>query len=401
MNPKLISSLLAVLAFILSPALLAESGEDKEMKDAAGIFDFSDLDVPPDPALPAKTTAPPAPNDPLPASVREVLQKWDRFQASKESARRTQVKAMRQVASEILFKRAAAADAAARPALMEEAKRLAALDAGESIAAPAAPAVGQSLVGSWAVKDGMSAWHYTEEGRMLTGKDEVPWSWMDEKNGVALAIWGRQYPNLIWQKGDRYESIDLYFPPAQRTRVKSPARSATATAAAAPVLTKLAADEKDLILSRDKLFAEKRTRIAAFLRAQVKDAKGPAVAAIMEKSAAMDAAAPASTAPVPAAVGRVKIHGADRIAGKWEWPGGKKATLAPDGTATVEGLGAGFWRAGNDAAWAVAIVLRDKFGRVTAPNQLLLGKFSESKPSVVHLRDLSGKKFDVQKTGAP
>jgi|GEM_PF-6075361 len=388
---------LTASAVLLTAAPLRAADQDKEMKEAAGIFDFSDLDVPPDPAEPSKEVPPAAADDPLPSNVREVLQKWGRFQKAKENARRAQVKALRQVASEILFKRAATADAAARPALMEEAKRLAALDAGESTAAPAPPATGQGLVGTWITKSGKSHWRFTAEGKLITeAKTGADWWWLDEKNRVALMVWGGKHPNLIRVLGDNYESIDLYNTPGARTRVEPNAKLAPATAAAAPVLTKLASDEKALTVSRDKLFAEKRTRIAAFLRAQVKDAKGPAVAAIMEKSAAMEAAASAATAE-----GRANVRGSDRIAGTWEWPAGKKATLSPDGNATVEGLGTGIWRPANDSAGAVAIVLHDKSGRVTAQNQVLLGRFSDGNPSIVHLRDISGKKYDARKTGTP
>ena len=396
MNSKLISHLLAAVGLSFATAVTATPAEDKAMEEASSLFDFSDLDVVSDPAEPPKEAPPPVPDDPLPATVREVLQKWDRFQDFKENARRTQVKALREVASEILFKRAADADAKARPALIEEAKRIAALDAGEPVVTTDAPVAGSGLVGIWGVKGGKHGWRYTEDGKLITGEADAVWSWVDEKNGIALAIWQGKYPLLIWQKGDRYDAIDLYAAPGPRHRVKTTASPAPAAAAAAPVLTKLATDENALTASRDKLFAEKRTRIAAFLRAQVKDAKGPAVAAIMEKSAALEA-----VASLPAGGLRANAHGADRISGKWEWPDGKKATFAPDGTATVEGLGTGRWRAGNDGASAVAVVLCDKSGRVTAQNQLLLGRFSVSNPTTVHLRDISGKKYDIRKTGPP
>ena len=143
---------------------------------------------------------------------------------------------------------------------------------------------------------------------MLAGtKNVVTWGWIDEKNKVALSIWDGQYPNLIRVLGDKYESIDLYSKPGQRTRAKAAAKPATASPASA-VLTKLAADEKALSSAEEKLFAEKRTKIGAFIRAQVKDAKGEAVTALMEKSALFENDAAGTSVAA-------KARGFERIAG--------------------------------------------------------------------------------------
>jgi hypothetical protein len=281
MSLRLCTCIAVSLAFF---SLAAQSQEDKETKEAIGIFDFSDLDVPDSPETPPKAPEKPAADDPLPANVREVLQKWDRFQKAKQEARRTQIKALREVASEILLKRAAAADAATRAGLTDESKRLTSLDPDSPVvAAPAG--ISGGLADTWVSKSGKS-WEYTADGRMLAGtKNVVTWTWIDEKNKVALSIWDGQYPNLIRVTGDKYESIDLYSKPGQRTRAKASAKPAAASHAA-PVLTKLAVDEKALSSAEQKLFAEKRAKIGAFIRAQVKEAKGPAVTALMEQSAA-------------------------------------------------------------------------------------------------------------------
>jgi hypothetical protein len=400
MNPSLRNTGIALVLLISALHAAPPTAEDKEkeMKEAASIFDFSDLDIPPDPAAPAPAPAAPSPDDPLPAGVRDVLAKWEHFQAAKENERREKVKALRAVAAEIILKRAATAPAEARAALMEEAKRVTGLDPDQSVAPQAATAsAGKGIVGSWLSRDKKRTCRITPEGKLFSEAGSADWTMMDPKNNIALAIWGGKHPYLIWVKGDTYESMDLYSPPGKRTRVKEPVPGvAPAAAAASPVLTKLAADEKALTDARDNLFAGIRTRIAAFLRAQVKDAKGPAVAVLMEKSAAFDAPA-AGAAPVPATTA---IHGAERIAGSYVWPGDKKATLSADGTATVQGLGTGLWRAGSDTAWAFAIILQDKSGRVTSQNQILLGRFADNNP-VVHMRDLSGRQYDVKKVAAP
>lgn len=365
------------------------------VKEADEPFDFSDLDVPagsapstnPKPGVPVET------NDPLPANVKALLEKWERFQDAKTASDLAYVKSIREVASEMLFKRAATVDAANRQILMEEAKRIAALDPSKPVVAAVPVKNGSfSVLGTWLTKDGKSQWVFREDSKILADQRALAdWFYVDEKNGVALMVWGHQHPNLIRVLGDRYESIDLYGPAAERFRDKATPFKPT-PASALQIVTKLATDEKALADARNKLFKEKKVRISAFLRAQAQLAKGAAVASIMEELAALE--------DTPAVVSKDSIAGADRIAGTWEWHNGKKATLAKDGKVTIEGVGTGLWRAANNSAGAVAIVLHDRSGRIVESNQVLLGVFSRSTKGVVHLRDTSGKKYDIKKTGA-
>jgi hypothetical protein len=57
------------------------------------------------------------------------------------------------------------------------------------------------------------------------------------------------------------------------------------------------------------------------------------------------------------------------------------------------------WRSGNNSSWSFAIVLTDKAGKVTAQSQLMLGRISDKDAALMHVVDMSGKRYNIRKAG--
>ncbi len=370
--------------------------------DPAGIFDFSDLDVPKEDEKGKEPSSPHPADDPrnvLPESVRTILDKLERFSSFKRTALMKEIAAARKVAAEILVKNATATDASTRAALLNEAKRVESLPPERPLteAAGSSPASSAALaVGSWKKTD--KDWINTlaADGTLAHSPSGITghWRWIDEKRGVLVCDYTPKHPHAdllqidLKSKAPRAAGLtdhDVVFP---LVKIDPAPRPVEKKAVPGDPVTKLAAHETAARKETETLIQSKNTKVAAWLLKQAPSLPAPQARVIVERAAELEGKVSSGDASPNS--NSALVADKVRFGGVWSWTG-KKLEFADGGIIKVNKAGAGKWTwAKSNSKSLIAFVL--EAGDVAA-----LARPSKSKEGVLHISTMKGKPVEVRR----
>lgn len=383
------------LALILLTAGSLSAQETKDTKPApeadpsGGIFDFSDLDVPPAevPKEDAADKPPVAEADPLagyPEEVRTVLGKLARFEEAKKAGALQQVTAGRKIAAEILTQRAVTTDAATRAVLLERAKAVESLPPQQTLAAgptKASPAV-QVLLGTW--KTAKYGWvgDFISDGKMFRkGREVGQWSLLDEKKGIFLlnynsgtvALFQFEKPtgspkgSIVYSWGGPYGIVRLSAAP----------RIPVAAGANDPV-AKLAGDETKLWETLNDLLKSKHDKVAAWLLQLAPKLRGEEARLVVERAAQLEKKKVAES-----------LQPGPNFAGVWQWQG-KPLEFKDGGIVSLGSFKAGQWKWGREGQKIVVFTLDAQATGAVA-------RVSDRDPNLLRVYPLKGAETEAKR----
>jgi len=362
MNHQTCISGIAKALLLFAVLLVPRPVNGQEVAPGGGIFDFSDLDVPPAEVLKEDAAGkPPVPEeDPLagyPDEVRMVLEKLAAFEAAKQRALNKQITEARKVAAEILSKRAANADAATRGTLLKRAGEVESLPPEQPLESDSkkknSPAL-DSLLGNWKPSEHRWTDNFLADGKIYRGGQvRGQWQPLDEKLGLfyfnydtgSVAVFQLEKP-----AGARNGRIVFSWGGAsgvKRTDTANAPRIAAAAGANDPV-TQLAANESTLRAAHDTLIQSKRSKVAAWLLHLAPKSRGEQTRLLVERAAALERKAVPGILQPDEHLGRV-----------WQWRG-KPLEFKEGGTVMVGSGKGGVWQWGRDAQKIIVFSLDEQ-----------------------------------------
>ena len=378
-------------AILLSVVLLALGPVNAQETDpSGGIFDFSDLDVPPAEVpkdeLPEKR--PPPEDDPLagyPLEVRAVLEKLAKFETAKRAGMQKQIVAGRKVAAEILAKRAAAADASLRPAILERAGQLEAMP--PEVTLEVAPkkrgaAASGYLFTSWKCPEfGWTNLHSKDGSIFRKGRLRGHWRWLDETQAICVFSYDDgyvevcQFENATDPQKARIVNMNSGTCTLERVASKTAAPGAEKVDASDPAV-QLAASEGKLRAGTEGLIKSKQAKVAAWMLQLAPRLRGEQVRLVVEKATQMEQKSAAG-----------QIDPGEAFGGMWQWQG-KTLEFKAGGAAFLGGFKVGRWFWGRDDH---KIVVFSKEGEHTAG----VARVSSENANLLRISMLKGGKSDA------
>lgn len=380
--------LLLICAWFITEGV--PGAEEPVNPDPQGIFDFSD--VPKAEEKKAEETAEKQDllaDEALPQDVQRMLNRLSVFEVVENSVLTKRIAPLRAALGENLLALSNKAAGQAKIDYITIAKSIEGLPLEEPMRpeminlTPISPGGGDL----WYRNDKL--WNtFLPNGRIVKKDSEGTWRWLNKQHTLILIdFWERDWSYVITLKSPSDTKAALFGTTGSHFKLtRDTPKGETARKPPPDALRLIAETAKLELAAREQTTKEiegKRTSVSKWLIEKAKESP---------PDAAVKMLASASALSIPA--GTTQLERAERLAGVWRLPDGRKLEFRPDGNLLIDGKsGKATWSWSKIRNWSYPIILLGKQGD---PSEAWLGRFSSKDPGILRITT-SDRNFDAKR----